>query len=271
MASESPQTILDEELYYPTGPWMPADNDELLPPDGFLDRQLGLEPRDVEVKVIKHGLPLVISFGGSGLDPDSGEARYGMQNFLQEGQVNSISLRDQYTCWFHNGVRGVSTDVATTVTYLTGAIQILQPSRVLCAGASAGGYAAILFGTLLNADGVIALCPQTLLQRGLKCQAHGYLYLLKWTDGEGTWDFKRKQQYADLLDLPESNSRVEIVYGTDDPVDVFHSERMRKFPNVTVETVPGTHGTAIIRTRDTGMLAQLFGDVLAVPIWSDDD
>jgi len=247
----------ETSIYYRLGPGMPADNDDLVPPVYFLNRDISREPIDLEY--IKKGanLPIVISFGGSGLDPDTGESRYAMQKFLKDSRVSQISVRDQYTCWFHNGIRGVSTDVMSTVDRLKELIADSGSKRVLCTGSSAGAYAAILFGTLLNATGVIALCPQTLLKRGIKCQAHGYLYLLKWADGQGT-----KQQYADLLDLPESEVPIELVYGTDDFVDVFHAERMQSLNNVHLVPVAGNHGTAILATRNSGLLSRLFSDAL---------
>lgn len=252
---------IEDDLHYPYGPKADADNDHLKMPKGFLRRDLRKEPLDVEVIHRGKGLPLAITFGGFGINPDTGRAQYGMQDFLKNSEMNQICLRDHFSCWYHNGVLGASTDVASTVDYLHELIYEHKAPRVLCAGSSGGGYAAILFGTLLEAP-VIALNPQTLLQRGLKCFAHGHLYNLKWTDGKGTWDFTMKQQYADLLDLPPSSEPVEIVYGKDDPVDVFHSERMGVLPNVSLIPVPGDHSKAILDTRDSGLLTRLFDDVL---------
>lgn len=260
-----------DSLYYPTGHGMPADNDHIPMPEGLLDRDLSSEILDVEVIDRGKGLPLVISFGGFGINPDTGRAQYAMQGFLKDSAVNQICVRDHFCCWYHNGISGASTDVASTVVYLRQLIDELQADRILCTGTSGGGHAAILFGTLLGVTGVIALNPQTLLQRGLKCYAEGHLYTLKWTDGEGTWDFTRNQQYADLLDLPPSDVRIEIIYGQDSLIDEFHSGRMNVLPNVHAEGVPGDHSTAIIRARDNGVLAQLFGDVLTYPIWNEDE
>lgn len=267
--AERPPEYIPENIRYATGHMQPADNDHLAPPDWFLHRDLAAEPCDVQLLHRGQGLPTVITFSGAGLNPETGLAMYAMQAFLKDSLVNVIMLRDQACAWFHGGVRSVSTDVASTVEYLRTRLWEWDSPRLLCTGASAGGYAAILFGVLLNATGVIALNPQTLLKRGVQCQAHGWLYMLKFCDGKGSWDFSRKQQYADLLDLPPSDTRIEIVYGADDPVDCFHSERMSVWPNVHLDKQAGTHGTTILKARDTGLLAQRFGDVLAVPVWKD--
>lgn len=241
---------MDCELTYQTGSGMPGDNWDVVPPNTFLYRQdVAHEPLDVQCVRRARGLPLVITFGGSGLNPDTGEAQYAMRNMLREEEVNQISLRDQFCCWFHNGVRGASQDVMTTAAYLQGLIKDCDSERVFCTGTSAGGYAAILFGGLLNVTGVLAVNPQTLLKRGIKCQAHGQLYLLKWTDRD-------MQQYADLLDLEFADTKVCIIYGADDPVDVYHAERMAQ-PNVHLFPVPGDHSTSILQSRDNGMITRM--------------
>lgn len=253
----------NDYLYFSTEPGMPGDNDHLEPGSSFTQRNIAAEEPDVLIEVSHTGFPLIITFGGMGIDPGTLRAQYGMRNFLKDDKsINYIFLRDQYQCWYHNGVQGISTNIITTIQWLEAHIQILKPSRIICAGSSGGGYAAILFGVLLKAYGVVALSPQTLLQRGLKCQAHGNLYLLKWTDGNGTWDFYQNPQYADLLDLPPTETKIEIICGSDDMVDTFHSDRMWTIPTAHVTTVPGDHPGSITYIRDSGMLGKIFNEML---------
>jgi hypothetical protein len=239
---------------------MPGDNDDLGPPAGFMGRIVGNESLDIQMVKKGDGLPLIITFGGCGIDPDTGRAQYALRNTLRDEDVNQIRLRDQYSCWFHNGVQGASTDIQSTVHYLRDLIQDFKADRILCSGASGGGYAAILFGSLLNVTGVVALAPQTILHRGIRCQAHGNLYLLKWTDGNGSWEHT-KQQYADLLDLPPSETKIFIVYGSQDLVDAYHAQRIQHRPNIQLKKVAGDHSTAIIGARDSGMLTTLLREM----------
>ncbi len=257
-----------DPLHFPTHPGAPADNDAAWPPDWFLNRDLPNEQLDLQVVNHSPGQPLVVTFGGFGVREPGANTQYAMQNFLKDSLVTQIQVRDNFTCWYHNGVMGFSTDVASTVTGLRNMIDNLEPDQVVCTGASGGGYASILFGTLLNVDGVIALTPQTHLERGLRCQAHGWLYLLKWTDGNGSWGFTQNQQYADLLDLPASEVKIDIVYGTGDAVDSYHAERMDALPNVTlIPTDAAGHGQTIVDYRDSGMLRELFKDTVAGEMW----
>ena len=61
---------------------------------------------------------------------------------------------------YHKGIGGISKTIDETITYLQK--QIEPYKRVIFIGTSAGGYAAILFGSLLHVSSVIAFIPQTI-------------------------------------------------------------------------------------------------------------
>lgn len=220
-------------------------NEELPCPPGFLNRTPENEPTDMKFQLGTDDT-LVITFGGCGLGLD-GEAQYAYDNLLRFSTHSKLLVRDQFQCWYHNGVRGVSTDIDSTVEALRAETEGFN--TVVTAGTSAGGYAAILFGVLLGADRVLAINPQTLLQRGVQCIAHGNLYRLKWCPST---------PLVDLLRLPPSDCDINILYGYDDKVDVFHSGRMRMRSDVTLLSRPGVHGTVAHMARDRGELAEFF-------------
>jgi len=101
----------------------------------------------------------------------------------------------------------------------------------------------------MNVDRVLAINPQTLLEPGVECFAHGNLYRLKWCNSQ-------EAHYRDLLNLPfsESNTMVDIIYGVDSRVGRFHSGRMEEQANVNLIKLPGEHGTVSIHMRDNGEL-----------------
>jgi esterase/lipase len=49
--------------------------------------------------------------------------------------------------------------------YLEGIIKINKYDNICFIGNSMGGYAAILFGTLLNIDNIISFAPQTFIDK----------------------------------------------------------------------------------------------------------
>jgi len=78
--------------------------------------------------------------------------------------MDLIFVVDQLQCWYHCGLKGITASVEETVVYLNDIISERPRNRVLFMGCSAGGYAAILFGSLCKGvDHVIAFCPQTTL------------------------------------------------------------------------------------------------------------
>lgn len=107
---------------------------------------------------------LIISFGGLGLQ--FGQIPpFEFLKTLQQivPQYTKHFYIDIHRAWYHHGIDGISTDIETTQLYLSNIIKSYD--KVIFIGTSAGGYAAILFGSLLNVDKVIAFIPQTVLER----------------------------------------------------------------------------------------------------------
>lgn len=61
--------------------------------------------------------------------------------------------------WYLGGIRGVGKNVNNTISFLKS--EFSKYEKVICIGISAGGYASILYGSLLKAHYVIATRPQT--------------------------------------------------------------------------------------------------------------
>jgi hypothetical protein len=186
---------------------------------------------------------VIVSFGGMGIDPN-GESQYALVSTLEKENISTIYLRDQTNAWYFNGVRGLSNDVTSTVSGINDLLSKIKHTKTIFFGVSAGGFAAILYGVLCNADLVVTVNPQTLLQKGVECFAHGNLYKLKWCNDNDII-------YRDLLNLtvPEK-TKIEIYYGKDEPVDIFHSTRMKDVDNVSLHPEQGTHGTVAPILRD---------------------
>jgi hypothetical protein len=116
---------------------------------------------------------LVVSFGSMGRAPanpddpniDLNDSKYfDFFRFLPDNFKN-IDIHyywdpDQYC--YHKGIRGLSTDIDSTVKYLRERIGD-RYKKVIFMGLSGGGYAAILFGSLLNINHVVAFYPSTQL------------------------------------------------------------------------------------------------------------
>lgn len=68
--------------------------------------------------------------------------------------ANVVGVRDPFDRWYQVGCD-------TLAARLNGIVDQLGRRWVVCVGASAGGFAALLYGRALCADRVLAFCPQS--------------------------------------------------------------------------------------------------------------
>ena len=104
---------------------------------------------------------LVISFAGYDR-LFGGIPRFEFVNFM-ETRFKNISRHfytDKYLNSYHKGIHEITNNIDETIDYLRN--EIKNYKNVICLGVSSGGYAAILFGSLLNINYVLAFIPQTL-------------------------------------------------------------------------------------------------------------
>jgi hypothetical protein len=99
---------------------------------------------------------LLVSFGGLAL-------QYGMpvpefKRILKPIDVNKIFVIDEYRCWYYT----IYEDV---INELRNLIDKIQPLNTIFFGCSAGGYASILFGLILEVDRTMSFQTQTFLSQ----------------------------------------------------------------------------------------------------------
>jgi hypothetical protein len=68
---------------------------------------------------------------------------------------------DSHQAWYHKGINNISSNIEETITYLRNDIRPFED--VVFIGVSAGGYAALLFGSILQVQTIICFVPQTKL------------------------------------------------------------------------------------------------------------
>ena len=103
---------------------------------------------------------IIVSFGGQGL-------RLGLippfefMNFLSSTfkGCDKLFFIDKHQCWYQKGLKDLTSDIKTSVEFIKNKIK--KYKEVIFIGASSGGYASILFGSLLNIQKVIVFFPQT--------------------------------------------------------------------------------------------------------------
>ncbi len=104
---------------------------------------------------------LLLIFGGLG--SDAGVPSFEFGSITREIPVKRLFVRDVHQAWYHQGMPRHGRTFASMAESLSELLAPHDIDRLVVAGNSAGGYAALVFGTLLGADAVLSFAPQTVL------------------------------------------------------------------------------------------------------------
>ena len=191
---------------------------------------------------------LIVSFAGHGRHFGT-LPRYEFVNFLNKHYKDASTLffLDKHMTWYHDGIDDITTDMDGTIAYLRDKIQ--NYDTVVFIGSSAGGYAAVLFGALLDVSKVIVFKPQTMLPLGALQMAN------------------RDSPYKDLRIVLESAGKKtqfhvygDLDIGTNDSYHhISQCKNIECFPNVHVSAL---HGLDLQKMRDSGALLSIFSKII---------
>ncbi len=188
-----------------------------------------------EYKIINGNKNLIICFGGMALK-FGGMLPFEFLNYLSANYTNNCDLFfyiDIHQCWYHKGIQGITNNIDETISYLNHIIDSGNYEKVIFMGTSAGGYAAILFGSLCNnVTSVISFIPQTMLKEAID------------------------SNYSDLKNTINKNTKY-ILYGDtsihniNDIHHISHCENIEYFTNVQVIK---NFGCDLKKIRDSGFI-----------------
>jgi pimeloyl-ACP methyl ester carboxylesterase len=212
---------------------------------------------------------LLIAFGGM-------LGRIGMPPFeffsLAGGiPVKRLFVRDLHQAWYHRGMPGYGTTLMSVAESLRELISEQGVERLVVAGNSAGGYAALVFGTLLDADVVLCFAPQTVLDLDVLASI-----------GDHRWDDRlRPLVQAGALDpgwidlgaaLPRAargDTRYEVYVDASLSVDRQHAERLLGLQNLRVYRFGRGRHHVVRALRDSGALKLILQRALNEPVGQD--
>jgi hypothetical protein len=193
-----------------------------------------------EHKIINGNKILIVCFGGMalqfGIIPP-----FEFLNYLSSIYSNSCDLYffiDKNQCWYHEGIKDITNNIDETVLYINDIITNGNYEKVLFMGVSAGGYAAILFGSLCNVNHVISFIPQTILNN--------------------------ESNYSNLKNIINKNTKY-LLYGDKSVRDnkdvhhISHCENLEHFINVKI--IKGEK-CILKELRDTGYIRALIDSIL---------
>jgi hypothetical protein len=227
---------------------------------------LSEEPSGIHVDIEREGSTLLIAFGGiKGRFAGIPAFEFFSLIARENPAVKRVFVRDLKQAWYQRGVERVGANVPEVATRLREIVATAEAERVVAIGASAGGFGAILFGTLVEATEVHAFSPQTFIGR-----AHRALYL----------DFRNRSQIAALrevrggvdrryLDLKRvvaragAPTRYVIHYPARNRLDARHALRMRSLPGVALRAYAMAGHNVVGRLREEGALPALLETIIS--------
>jgi hypothetical protein len=193
-----------------------------------------------ELAVLNGRNNLVVCFGGRASKMD-GVHPFEFLRYLSRhygDRCDFLFYVDRQDSWYHKGLLGLTKGVQETANYLSRRTSERKYDNITFIGTSAGGYAAILFGSLCNVTNVVAFIPQTVLVA------------------------PHDATYGDLAPLLNTTTRY-LLFG--DPLisegnhDFAHCARVAKVANVTLSRVPQLKMKTL---RDNGTLAAILDGLM---------
>jgi hypothetical protein len=181
--------------------------------------------------------------------------------------VKRLFVRDLRQAWYHRGIPGHGRTVPEVAESLRRILTRHEVDRLVVAGNSAGGYAALVFGALLGADTVLCFAPQTVLD----------LDILN-AMGDHRWDGRLREHAADdavdtrFTDLRRvlgatgrADTSYRIYFDTSLRADRLHAERLAGLRGVQLYRFGhGSHNIARA-LRDKGALRLVLQRALDAP------
>jgi hypothetical protein len=208
---------------------------------------------------------LLIAFGG--MNQQIGIPPFEFFSLAGAIPVKRIFVRDLSQAWYHRGIPGAGEDLMSVAELLAGLIEGQGVRRLVAAGGSAGGYAALVFGSLLSADTVLSFSPQTILDMDELSRM-----------GDHRWDdhlrplVAREELDPRWIDLRQAlptarsgNTRYEVFVDESLGTDRRHVERLAGIEGMHIYRF-GRGSHALVRDlRDSGALPKILRRALGAP------
>lgn len=150
--------------------------------------------------------------------------RFEWKRNIPQNYAKVIFLRDVFKQWYLEGINSEINSVEKLVDFLK---QETQGFKAICVGSSAGGYAATLFGSLLNAEKVYNFSGQFSLWHYWENQKELNPILVKHASNPAV------NQYFDIVDFVKaSNTPIFYFYPAKSEEDIIQSQLVRGVRNI---------------------------------------
>jgi len=187
--------------------------------------------------VLPRSGPLVIFFSGT----NKLDGQFDFWGYAQRSATSCILLNNGSNLWYQTGVSGFGNSVRGTAELLRQWASALAATEVICIGASMGGSAAVLYGSLIDAR-VLAFSFEAHIRHA---GSRSIKYIPK--------DYSLA--YPDLKPLIRQAAKpITSLLGGDDIIDVAEASRLQDLPNLTLMCLQGVDHGVPRHLRSTGRL-----------------
>jgi len=165
------------------------------------------------VKIGNDSDTLVVSFASQGVVKKGSifERKTSLNN-LRDKYVFDILYMRNFGGWYIGALPGIGDHINHTIEFLNN--MFAQYKKIILTGYSSGGYASILFGSICNANLVIASAAQTNLNTIL-AKLDNYRGWKRWLRKAKTTFPETWEQYSDLANVINNNTDYKLYYPSD--------------------------------------------------------
>jgi hypothetical protein len=168
-----------------------------------------------------------------------------IDSLIAAHNINVVYLRDLGSGAFLRGVRALGSGESETIAALKDLVAKLEAPKTIVMGASAGGFAALRYGALMDADMAVSFSAPTdlgsLLGNTKPSISNPEFFAKVLLDREGDLAL----DLVPLLSIPRRTKSI-LFYGADAAGDARQAERLRGLPGVALRPVQGVGDSFVV-------------------------
>lgn len=165
-----------------------------------------------------------------------------------------LTFRDTTNSWYTTGFTTRHINIDQAIIELKQFIAERKYKKICLCGQSSGGYGALLYSHMLNADLCIAFSPQTRNMFNGQCQMTPHIRIKD--VGEL---FTNSSETRILLNMSRSESDHQDQFAWNDWLQI---DKLKASPNVTVITHPYNNHSVSVKLREDGVLYKLTASLI---------
>jgi len=174
------------------------------------------------------GKKLIVAFGGL-LHAFGQIKEFEWMKATSSSGCRRIFVKDLSMQWYHNGISEDVNSIHKLKDWLAKYIADEEITEVRFIGSSAGGYAAIMLGLMLNVDSIMSFSGQAFIDTEARAERSDD----RWPDLMATIPHEGIDKVPALMEQNEGRTKIDMFACKGCQLDVRHLNFMKDYENVT--------------------------------------